>query len=174
MGELRVGPLEDATDLLILGEAAVGVVDDDVEFGFAAGEERYCDGFRACRHLAWDYDASANAGLLCHCLFEIGGMNVHAGAGDDDFALSAEEAKIAGVFLGGEVAGCEPLAFALADGAGLPCRSGEHVAAHEDLAFVADAYLAAGEGFADGAATDAEGMIEGDECGGLGHSVALD
>ena len=61
-------------------------------------------------------------------------MDVHAGGGDDDVALAAEEAELAGPSSVGEIAGGEPLALAGVHATGAPGGGGEHGAADEDLA----------------------------------------
>ena len=106
--------------------------------------------------------------------FEVGGVDVQAGGGDDDIALAAEEAELAGWRLRSRGRRWRATRFRAGAWRRVPCGAGEHVAADEDLAVVAEADFAAGEGFADGAAADVEGMVEGDEGGGLGHAVALD
>ncbi len=55
-----------------------------------------------------------------------------------------------------------------------PRRAGDDVAAHHDLALGADADLAAGKRLAQRSAAYMEGMVEGDERGGLGHPITLD
>ena len=54
-----------------------------------------------------------------------------------------------------------------------PRGRSQHISTHQNLALIAETYLAPGKNLADGATADAEGVIEGDERGGLGHSVAL-
>ena len=68
----------------------------------------------------------------------------------------------------------EPLAFAAVHCAGLPRRAGEHVAAHQDFALLGDTHFAAGERLADRPRRDVEGMIQRDQRGRLGHTIALD
>ncbi len=59
------------------------------------------------------------------------------------------------------------------EGAAGPGGGGDHGAADEDFAVGLKLDLATGEGFAHGAASYFEGVVEGDEGGGFGHAVAL-
>ena len=64
-GNCEVGPAEDAADLLVVGEAAVGVVRRLVwSSASRAGEEDDGDGFGAGGDVAGDDGAGADAGLL--------------------------------------------------------------------------------------------------------------
>jgi hypothetical protein len=55
-----------------------------------------------------------------------------------------------------------------------PGGGGDGSAADQDFAVGAELDLAAGHRLADGAAGDVEGMVEGDQSGGLRHAVTLD
>ena len=84
-----------------------------MELVVRAGEEHDGDGLGSGLHLAGNDGAAVHAGLLAQGLFEVCRVDVHAGGGDDDVAFAAEEAQLAGLVFGGEIAGGEPLAFAL-------------------------------------------------------------
>ena len=100
-------------------------------------------------------------------------MNIDARAGDDDFALAAQEAQLAGGLGLGQIAGGEPLVFALPQLAARPGGAGDHGAAHQHFAVRADLHFTPGERLADRALRHFERMIERDERGGFGHAVAL-
>ena len=175
VGELEVGPAEDAADLLELGEGAVGAVDGGLELGVGQVGEHDGDGLGA----GWGGAGDDDAGLGCRAaalraVSRSAGWMFRPAPVTMTSPLRPRKRSSPVASWVGEVAGGEPLAFAGVHGAGVPGGAGEHVAADEDLAFVGEADLAAGEGFADGAAADAEGVVEGDEGGGLGHAVALD
>src|SRR5271168_3553922 len=101
-------------------------------------------------------------------------MHIHASAGDDDIAFAANESKAAVFGFFSEVAGSEPLAFALVHRSALPRGVGQHVSADEDFAFIAETNFAARESSTDGSFCDFEGVVEGYERSGLDHTVALD
>jgi len=115
-----------------------------------------------------------DSGLGGEGLLEVGGMDVHAGGGDDEVAFAADEAEFAIGAALGEIAGGEPLVLTLLHGAVLPGCAGDDLSADQDFAVVGDADLAAREGFADGAGLDVKGVIERDQRAGFGHAVALD
>ena len=73
----------------------------------------------------------------------------------------------------GQVAGGEPLVFALPQCAARPGGIGDHGAAHQHFAIGPDLDFAPGQRLADGALGDMEGMIERDQRRGFGHPVSL-
>src|SRR5262249_51821344 len=114
-----------------------------------------------------------DAGFLLDGGFEVFGMNVDAGGGDDDFAFSAEKAKAAVGLALGQIAGSEPFIGSRPQLAAGPGGAGDGGAAREPFPVGGGLDLAAGHGLADGALRDVKGMIEGDEGRGLRHAIAL-
>ena len=72
--------------------------------------EQDSDGFGAIGAFAADDSCGTNTRLLEERGFEVSGVDVETGSGDDDVASAAREAELAGCVLGGEVAGGKPLA----------------------------------------------------------------
>ena len=161
--------------MLVRGEIAVGAADGGLQGSSRAGEEDDGDGLGACLRSRRGRRRSRG----CRAAASIAdsrsaGWMLRPAAVTMTSPLRPRKRRSPAWVSFGEVAGGEPLAFAGLHAAALPGGGGEHVAADEDLAVVADADFAAGEGFADGALADVEGVVEGDERGGFGHAVALD
>ena len=176
VGELQLGPAQDAADLLEVGEGAVGLGDGGLQLVVCAGEEHDGDGLgaggdarrgrrrRRARRAAWRSAASRSAGWM----FMPAAVTMTS-------PLRPRKRSSPDVVLVGEVAGGEPLALR----AGAWRRSCQvALASMSPRTRISPSSVIRtsrpGSGFADGAVADVEGMVEGDERGGLGHAVALD
>ena len=100
-------------------------------------------------------------------------MDVDPRSGYDDLALAAEEAQFAGGLLLRQIACREPFVLAPMELSTRPGCAGDGCAAHQHFSVGAEFDFAPGEGFTDGSLGDVERMVQRDECGGLGHPVAL-
>ena len=108
--------------------------------------------------------------------FQVLGVDVQALGGDDYALLASLEIEVAVGVERAEVAGVEPFFPALhrLELATVPVTGGDVLAAHQDFATGVKLELASGQGFADGACGQLEGMVDADEGGGFGQAVALD
>src|ERR1700757_707142 len=100
-------------------------------------------------------------------------MNIYAASSDDHFALAPQKAQFPTRFFLGQIAGREPVVFTLSQLSLGPGSGGNHRTPDEYFPVRPDLDLAPRKRLANGAARHVKRMIEGDERGGLGHSIAL-
>src|SRR5690349_5393087 len=156
------------------------------QFGICAGDgpvrafgivayDHHCARLCIASSLHPDYQAVSDPGLPAERCFEILGIDVHSFGGDNYILPAPFEIEIARFVQSAQIAGAEPFAFPCCDGLSIyPICLCDAVAAYENLSGVVKLDLASRQRFADRAAPKFEGMIQTDERGRLGESVALD
>ena len=117
----------------------------------------------------------SDAGLTGEGRFKVLRMHVEPGGGHDDVALAAGEHQLAFRIAGRKIASAQPtlVCSACLGLSSAPFGFGDGATAYQDLAVLSDLHLAPGERLANAAPRSVEGMIQGDERGGLGHAIAL-
>jgi hypothetical protein len=144
-GKAGLGPAEDVTDLLEVGEGAVGKLESLPQVCVVDVGQENGDGLGAVGALTADDDSRSDSGLLAEFGLQICRVEIQPSGRDDSISAAPGEAEFAGGVLGCEIAGCEPLTGARVDVPVCPCGAGDDIAADEDFPLRADADLAPGE-----------------------------
>ena len=171
--KIGLRPHHPAAHALKLRQARIGLLHRRRRLFSTPAKREYRAGLRSKCCLHRHHRAGRHAPLLLDGGFEILGMQVQARRGHDDLALATQKAQLAGRRLLRQVARSQPFVGSRLQPAARPRCPGDSRPAHQHLTIRPQLHFAPRQRLAKGPLRHVKRVVQRNQRGRFGHSVAL-